>query len=270
MTNEILSIGHSVTNFCCCGGRETLTNIPEESVSSCIRAWMVAGGSILVVVVAVLQDWIRSWFKARLDFTVSTQPPHLIPPDLNPSRPGSSNPIAEIWVEVKNVSRCLVAKHVRASVVDIYVRDAAGTGQVYKRKFAMHPCTLVWSGMPTQRNSSVWISPMVSEYTKLMVVRQPEKGGVKNSNDEDPPQSDAAPTLVVQNENVEYLLNYDFQDVIVKVRFTGSNVRSRLAYFQVEWRGSCFKQLCDESSKYLSCVPLSEKSAKSKIVEDYP
>lgn len=238
----------------------------DVSIAGEIREWLMAIGAILVVAVAVFSEWIKSLFLVSVDVLISPRCPHFM---IEGSSGADMVPVADdftgkVWVEVANCSRWKNASFVRLSVERIYVRASIEETKCYDKVYEMHPRNLTWSGLASPKNAMAHISPLTSEYARLLSIQLPDAtiGNIVEEGD-DPPAQVPAPILYVECEHQRYPIAGNFQDIIVCARLTGKAVKTDMVYLQVVWQGKTMKQLKEGADKFLKCKRLSEKKFAS-------
>ena len=253
MTNE-------VSGPLCNAGFKAVFNCvnANESLWQAVRGWLVAGGTLGAVFVAIFSSWIRSFFKARLKYNVTSEPPHFM----------YDNEVGLLWLEIANDSRVTDARFVRISIVDVYIRQSMGEAKSFERKWRMHPCPMIWSGLPEQKNAYVHIAAKTSEFALLLRIRcHPVVVGNNPTLDGNNPGIELPPTIEVAYQGRVYQVEGDFQDIIIKVRISGNTVKTEIKYFRVNWQGRNVIHLRDGASKFLISKPIDEKTAIRMIKE---
>lgn len=254
-TNEL----QMVVMFC---ADETCRRIRElqehESISACVRGWMIAVGSILVVIVAVFQDWIRGLWKAKLVCDITNVSPHFVVEDCG-------GLIGRLWIEVRNESKRFDAEGARISVEEIHIRDKVGDTAAYGQEMKIHPRHLCWSAREDSKGTSLHIAAESREFAQIAEIVCLQTAMPNLHGQEDPPIQSSLPEFSIVSKSQRFRIEGDFQDVVVRLWVTGTTVKSQSVYLKIAWQGKNAKHLKESSSKFLSCKELTEEEYMGHI-----
>ena len=248
-TNELLIVAKIVADSC---GRCYSELQAHEGTSACVRGWMVAIGSILVVIVAVFQAWIRGFLKAKLVCDITNASPHFIVEECG-------GLVGRLWMEVRNVRKRLDAESVRVSVEEIHVRDKAGDLSSYGLEMKIHPRHLCWSALEDSRETSLHIAAESREFAQIAEIVCLQATMQNQQGQGDPPAQSSAPEFLIVSKNQKFKIEGEFQDVVVRLWVTGATVQSQSVYLKISWQGKNAKHLKESSATFLSCAKLTEK-----------
>ena len=232
-----------------------------------VREWMMSISSILVVIVALFPDWIKSWFRTHMAIQISNKKPHLVLECADGSVPRVETDefVGKLWLEIKNESRWIEGKFLKVAVESIYVKSKGGKEHCFSKRYESHPQCLCLAGKDSSKDSTIPIAPKTSEFAHVITIKKPEKGGmnkIRGANTEDPPSLPEKPILIVETGRQKFMIDEDLQDVIVVVRVSGSSIKTDVVPVFISWRGSNLKHLRDEAEKYLECRRLSDSEFK--------
>lgn len=268
MTNIIAEANSHIPNLVSSSNSicESTINGAGESIGVFVREWLAAIGGFLVVIVAILSEKIKSWFKARVELEISNHAPHFMVEGTAYSVLNTNDVIGKIWIEVNNKSTWRDAIFIRLAVEAIYVRVNSNEAKCFSKLHEMHPQYLGWSGLTKPKNTYLQISPKTSEYALVATIQLPQVG-VANAilGSENPPELTASPIIVVACGRQLYQIQDDFQDIIVQIRLTANTVSTKTCYVQVTWKGRNIKQLVDGGGKFLSCKMLDHSKFQELI-----
>lgn len=271
MTNELcraaLEASNSVTN---CMDACTIQVVVNQSLSDQICNWLVAFGTMLVAMIALFGDWLKSLCRGKADVKISTSNPHymLVSEDGDSVITNSENFVGKVWLEVYNPSRRIAIRYAKVSLVAIYIRNKAGDKKCYRKHYETHPRALLWSGVSAKYNS-IHVAPLTPEYVHLVSIRKPETTTLNqaNTNSEDPPSQANMPIVIVECSQGRYPIKGVFQDVIVQLRVTATTLKTSVEYVKVAWSGRSISNLKNCGDQFLECEVLTPEKF-SELLEE--
>ena len=271
MTNElcnvVLDASNIVTNSIDACVVQVVVN---QAISDQICNWLVAIGTMLVAIIALFGDWLRSLCRGKADIKIGTSNPHymLVSEDGDSVITNSENFVGKVWLEVYNPSRRTAIRYAKVSLEAIYVRNKAGDKKCYGKNYETHPRALLWSGISAKYNS-IHVAPLTPEYVHLVSIRKPETTTLNqlSKNPEDPPSQANMPIVIVECSQGHYPIKGDFQDVIIQLRVTATTLKTSVEYVKVAWSGRSMLNLKECGEKFLECEVLSPEKFNELVEE---
>ena len=272
MTNIFLIVSNAVTNSCHLYPLDSIPIRVEAGVIESVRNWIIAMGGILVVIVALLSEWIKSLFKAKIEINVSNKAPHFMCERADNCGSINNEIEGQLWLEVRNTSSCRDSKVTKVAVESIYVRESADEEHAFSKLHEMQPRYLEWSGLVSPKNIWLQISPNTSEYAHVVTIKAVKfpvaNHNLMEENSEDPNESVKMPILIVKSARQEYIIDGDFQDIIIKLRITGNTISTITTHLAVNWLGKNDKHIKENQNKFLKCEIITDQKKLKKLIKE--
>jgi len=132
--------------------------------------WLVAGGTVVLAIVALFQEPFRHWiFRPKFRVSIKTEPPDCGAVAFTDSTGKVVAETIHLRLLVKNVGRT-TAKNVEVFAKELRREDADGT---WKRIDVFPPMNLVWSHVSTMHFP--FIAPKTGKHCDLAHIVEPQK-----------------------------------------------------------------------------------------------
>lgn len=142
--------------------QDAIQPIIDREVIEMVVDWIVAVGTIAVAVIAVFQDWIRSWLtRPKLQLSVDTKPPDCLKTPLvrrdKDNQPVATSSAYQLRLKVTNKGNA-AAEIVEVFATDLSRKEADG---VFRPVDSFLPMNLRWSHYQT-----VWLNYLSPDMPK--------------------------------------------------------------------------------------------------------